>query len=173
MALHMLVLLPLLTVLGYILALEIRFFDPIARLDAYGLTTFTYALGVSAFWMVPRVLELSLDSYRYEIAKFLTCILAGALIRNGARRADAIVQIFFLGNFCAMAAIVGMLYQDQPQQLCNAYTLDDQSTAGIGLVAMACLVALYWCLINYANYFSKEQDLTHLSAQANTNEGLK
>jgi hypothetical protein len=39
---------------------------------------------------------------------------------------------------------VGLLYQDNPERLCNFYLLGDQEVAGRGLVIVAVLVPLAW-----------------------------
>jgi len=45
-----------------------------------------------------------------------------------------------------MMAIAGMLYQDMPQRLCNAYSLDDQVVTGVGLVVASIGIAAAWCV---------------------------
>ncbi len=81
-----------------------------------------------------------------EFLKFSSLILLGAVLRGSLARSNWIIQIFFLGNFCSMTAIAGLLYQDAPQRLCNAYLLDDQSYTGMGLVTASLAVAACWCL---------------------------
>lgn len=155
MALHMLLVLPALVLAGFLLGsgvLAAPLERSVRSFDAHGLTTLLFGLLVSAYWMVPRTLELSIGDWRYELAKCSSLLLLGALLPGAARRANGIVQVFFLGNFCAMTAIVGMLYQDQPRQLCNAYTVDDQAIAGVGLVTLACMLAVFWCMRNYRDF---------------------
>jgi hypothetical protein len=149
MAKHMIVQLPALFVAGWLMFNQINPTISLAKIDAHGLTSFVYILAVSTYWMIPRALELSISSPVYEIAKFITIVFAGAVASSALKRANQIVQLFFIGNFCAMAAIFGLLYQDQFKQLCNAYTVDDQALAGVGLVIIACTIPLFWCVFHY------------------------
>ncbi|XLZ71883.1 hypothetical protein ABT364_07905 [Massilia sp. SR12] len=118
----------------------------LGRWDAHGLAGLTWLLLASAYWMVPRALEQALTLPLAELGKFASLFLAGFLLPAALARAAAAVQLFFLGNFCAMMAIAGMLYQDMPQRLCNAYTLDDQVITGVGLVVASIGIAAAWCI---------------------------
>lgn len=59
-----------------------------------------------------------------------------------------VVKLFFLGGFCWMAAVVGLLYQNDTTRLCNFYLAGDQVVAGRGLVALSVLLPLA-CLLRY------------------------
>lgn len=143
---HMLLQLPLLAAAGWLVAGRAARTGRVAALDEHGLSTFTALIFVSAYWMVPRALELSLTAPAAQAAKFASLLLTGALLPGALKRANRIVQLFFLGNLCAMMAIAGMLYQDMPQRLCNAYLLDDQVVTGTGLVLASLAIAAIWCL---------------------------
>lgn len=144
---HMLLQLPLLAAGGWLAAGRSRMLRGAARIDQYGVTVLTALLFVSAYWMIPRALEQSLNGALSEAAKFASLVLIGALLPGALVRANPIIQLFFLGNFCAMTAIAGMLYQDLPQRLCNAYLQDDQVITGTALVIAAPAVALLWCVL--------------------------
>lgn len=146
MARHMLAQLPLLVAAGWLLAGDSALLRRAARFDEYGVCGLSALLFVSAYWMIPRALEQSLDAAPAEVAKFASLLLLGALLPGSLRRAPWIAQLFFLGNFSAMMAIAGMQYQSLPQRLCNAYLLDDQALAGAGLVAGAIAIAILWCM---------------------------
>lgn len=143
MALHMVVQLPMIVVAG---ALAGTGRGARAHWDAHGLAGLTWLLLASAYWMVPRALEQALTMPLAELGKFASLFLAGFLLPGALARAAAVIQLFFLGNFCAMMAIAGMLYQDMPQRLCNAYTLDDQVITGVGLVVASIGIAAAWCI---------------------------
>lgn len=149
MARHMLVQLPALFIAGWFIFGHTNLIKSLAKIDAHGLTSFVFILSVSSYWMIPRALELSIRSSSYETAKFITIIFAGAVAPSALKRGNQIIQLFFVGNFCAMAAIFGLLYQDQFKQLCNAYTVDDQTFAGVGLVIIACTIPLFWFVFHY------------------------
>ena len=114
--------------------------------DAHGLTGLLVFLLTTAYWMIPRALDSAVASVAAEQAKMVSLVVAGFLLPASLARANTILQLFFLGNFASMMAIVGMLYQDAPQRLCNFYLVDDQVWAGMGLVALAIAIPLLWCL---------------------------
>lgn len=116
----------------------------IARWNAYGISGLVGAATALAVLMVPRVLDLALESVPFEAAKCTALLLAGASLRLSWRAAGLVVQGFFLGNLLPMTAVVGQLYIDSPLRLCNAYLLEDQVRLGNWLVAAAVLLALGW-----------------------------
>ncbi|WP_394780248.1 hypothetical protein [Undibacterium sp.] len=151
MLLHMMAQLPLLFLCGALLAQAAvlsgaTFFNRLRIYDQNGVAGLFALLFISAYWMIPRALEECLTMPMAEFSKFVSLIALGAVLPGSLKRANWIIQVFFLGNFCSMTAIVGMLYQDMPQRLCNAYLLDDQSTTGMGLVTASLLVAACWCI---------------------------
>jgi hypothetical protein len=150
---HMLVQLPLLFVAGWAMRAgwqkaprQANRWQHWARYDQYGLSGLLAAMLIGAYWMVPRALELSLRLPLEESAKIASLFLMGWILPASWSRANIVVQLFFIGNFCWMTAIAGMLYQDSPQRLCNAYLLDDQIDTGIGLVVLAVLIAAVWAI---------------------------
>jgi hypothetical protein len=147
MALHMLLQLPMIAIGGALLGHELqasRAAHAVARIDAYGMTGLTWVLFASAYWMIPRALELSLTLPWAEAGKFASVALMGALLPGALKRANAVIQLFFLGNLCWMMAIAGIQYQEMPQRLCNAYALNDQIITGIGLVLLSIAIAAAW-----------------------------
>jgi len=159
MGLHMLVQLPLIAIGGALIGQALqntRVAALIARVDAYGLTGMSWLLMASAYWMIPRALEESLTLPLAEAAKFASLSIMGALLPGALKRANAVIQLFFLGNLCWMMAIAGIQYQDMPQRLCNAYALDEQVTAGVGLVIASILLAVVWCAWRLPAYAAAE-----------------
>lgn len=121
----------------------------LASYDRHGLTGLTALLFISAYWMIPRALELSLTMPGHELAKFGSWALLGALLPASIARANIVIQLFYLANFCAITAIGGMLYQDVPEQLCNAYLKDDQALTGAFLIIVAVAAAVGWCIYRF------------------------
>jgi len=147
MATHMLVQFPLLLLAGALL------YD--ARSPAcsdgsesawnrLGIAGLAFAACVLALTMIPRLLDLALVDPRVEAVKVVALLAAGAALRASWPRAGLVVQGFFLGNVLPMTAVVGTLYQDAPDRLCNGYRLDEQVLVGTLLVALAIAVALGW-----------------------------
>lgn len=142
MARHMLVQFPLLILAGAALAsaLPSRVRSAAAGVNAYGLAGLLLCLLISAFWMIPRALDQALLSPPMELAKIATLLAAGSSLHLSWRPAGIVVQIFFIGNWAWMTAVVGLLYQDMSTRLCNGYLLDQQVIAGQGLVALAIIL---------------------------------
>ena len=170
MAVHMLVQLPLLLLAGAMASVAVSGFaggrttpaagafrDTLGKLhralrhqlgqyDEHGVVGLFAVILTTAYWMIPKALDDALVSRATELGKFGSLLLIGFLLPGILGRANRIIQIFFLGNFSSMMAIVGMLYQDAPARLCNFYLLDDQGVAGQGLVAFAVAIPLFWCV---------------------------
>lgn len=148
MARHMLIQLPLITASGWILAggwpLEKK---PLLRAwNTYGLPGLLLGLLATSFWMIPRAIDAARLLPWAEAAKFGSLLLAGAALRYSWPLSERIVQAFFLGNWCWMAAVVGLLYQNAPTRLCAVYLADEQISAGFWLVGGALLAFLAWCI---------------------------
>jgi hypothetical protein len=141
---HMLLQLPLLVAAGWLLSAGWRSGNW-SHLDQHGITGLTALLFITGYWMIPRALEQSINSPLAEAAKFVSLLALGAVLRGSLRRANWIVQLFFLGNFSWMMAIAGIQYQNMPQRLCNAYLLDDQIVTGLALVIASIVIAMAWC----------------------------
>lgn len=116
------------------------------KMDEYGIVALTFFLLLSTYWMIPKALDDVLLSPTAEILKFSGFFTAGLVLPGTLARANRVVQLFFLGNFAWMMAIIGMLYQDTTVRLCNAYLLDDQVIAGRGLVGLSVLLPVIWCI---------------------------
>jgi hypothetical protein len=147
---HMVLQIPVIFFGGLLLfGRAVRNSAPFASIDRHGLTGLTALLIVSSYWMIPRALEFTLTMPGYELAKFASWALLGAALPASIARANIVIQLFYLGNFCAMTAIAGMLYQDVPEQLCNAYLKDDQALTGAFLIILAVAAAVGWCIYRF------------------------
>lgn len=114
--------------------------------NAYGIPGLLLVSLVGAGWMIPKALDDALVDWRVAAFKYLGLPICGWLLRASLRQANVVIKLFFLGNFCWMSAIVGMIYLDQPIRLCNAYLQDDQNWAGRGLIALAIVLPSSWLL---------------------------
>src|SRR6476660_7972376 len=88
MARHMLLEFPLLMLLGAGLAhYAPRCMDShIERFDRYGLTGWTFASLVLAFWMIPAALDAALGNAVVNCAKYASLIAAGFALSSAMRR---------------------------------------------------------------------------------------
>ncbi|HEU0229887.1 MAG TPA: hypothetical protein VFR20_04900 [Burkholderiaceae bacterium] len=159
MALHMLVHIPLVVAAGALAARGLeshgrnRPTGPASkalavyrRFDEYGVPGLLLASFAGAFWMIPRALDEVLSSPYADAWKFISLFAIGLVLRDALARAKPVIRLFFLGNFCWMAAVVGIVYQNIPSRLCNFYLASDQQVAGMGLVALSVLLPLAWLL---------------------------
>src|SRR3546814_17359920 len=89
--------------------------------------------------MIPRALDEAVLTPEVTLAKFSSLLAAGAALQQSWRPAGTIVQLFFLGNWAAMSATVGLLSQQVQTRLCNLYLIGDQQINGEGLVMLAVL----------------------------------
>ena len=116
----------------------------IERFDRYGLTGWTFASLVLAFWMIPAALDAALGNAVVNCAKYASLIAAGFALSSAMRRSPVVLEAFFIGNFVWMSATVGLVYQSAETQLCLNYVADSQERAGRGLVFTAITVLISW-----------------------------
>lgn len=110
----------------------------------YGLAGLVAVSFIGAYWMIPKALDSVLLSVWVDLSKFVLLFVSGALLIDSVKRANAVIKLFFVGNFCWMMAIAGILYQDDTVRLCNFYLLGDQDIAGKGLVVLAIMLPILW-----------------------------
>lgn len=129
---HMTVQIPAIAVAAWLLAASLA--RPIApllgRVDRGGLSTAIVLMAVSAYWMVPRALDLVLDSAVMEVGKFVSLCLAGALLRCSWGRMASGVKLFVLATLVWMLWAVGVIMLMAESRLCNAYLFEDQILTG-------------------------------------------
>lgn len=156
MALHMLVHIPLIIIAGALAAMALRALYVadngavlrrgcwLAKYNELGLSGLVLCTFVWAYWMIPKSLDEVLVSLPADVLKYAGLFLAGMVLCDSLARSNSVIKLFFLGNFSWMTAIVGLLYQDEPERLCNFYLLGDQELAGRGLLILAVAVPVAW-----------------------------
>ncbi len=159
MALHMLLHIPLILCAGWFMGKALRgkrrASGPIGSAksgspygyNAYGIPGLLLVVLVTAWWMLPRSLDNVLLMPSFDALKFGSTFLAGAVLYDSVARANRVVILFFLGNFCWMTAIVGLIYQENVSRLCNVYLLSDQEQTGRGLVILAVALPVVWIFL--------------------------
>ncbi len=115
-----------------------------ARFNRYGLTGFMLAQCITAYWMIPALVDRAVVLPGADAAKVATLWLAGLALRQGYAQAPLAVQLFFLGYGLPMLAWLGFHLASTEVRLCNAYSLESQLRAGQGLVALALVLGLIW-----------------------------
>jgi hypothetical protein len=147
MALHMVVQVPLLIMLGVLLAAigrdrEPRWFTDADWLGIPGIAA--VVLGTS-FWMLPRALDGAVGSPAFDLVKFLTLpLLVGLPLSLSWHRMPPLGRAFIWANFIPKLGAIGGLYLAAPTRLCAYYRLDQQELAGWTLIAVALALGTTW-----------------------------
>jgi len=152
MAAHMLVQIPLLAVAGALAAtgLPVPLKARLAAWNRRGVSGTLLAVIASSWWMVPRALDSALATPLMELTKFVTLpLLVGAPIALSWRDLGGIGRGFVLANVLPMWAVVGWLYAAAPVRVCNFYLVDQQVTAGVGLLSASVALAVVAGLLSF------------------------
>lgn len=115
-----------------------------AGFNRYGLTGFMLAQCITAYWMIPALIDRAVVLPGADTAKIASLWLAGLALRQGWVRAPLAVQLFFVGYGLPMMAWLGFYLASTDLRLCNAYSLESQWRAGWGLVALAGALGAAW-----------------------------
>jgi hypothetical protein len=147
MALHMAVQVPLLIVLGVLVAAVARDREPrwFADADWLGIPGIVaVALGTS-FWMLPRALDEAIANPAFDLVKFLSLpLLVGLPLGLSWHRMPPLGRAFIWANFIPKLGAIGGLYLAAPIRLCAYYRLDQQELAGWTLIAIALALGMTW-----------------------------
>jgi hypothetical protein len=115
-----------------------------ARFNRYGLTGFMLAQCITAYWMVPALVDRAVVLPSADAGKLATLWLAGVALRQGWVQAPLAVQLFFLGYGLPMMAWLGFYFLSTDLRLCNAYSMESQLRTGQGLLLLSALLGLAW-----------------------------
>jgi len=141
---HMLVQMPLLVVAGWWAAAGAPRLGE--RINRHGLTGFMLAQCITAYWMVPALIDRAVVLPWADAGKLVSLWVAGVALRHGYRQAPLAVQLFFAGYGLPMLAWLGYYLASTDLRLCNAYSLESQMRAGQGLVMLATVLGAAWVL---------------------------
>ena len=153
MVAHMLVQIPLLATAGALAAtaLPVMVKRHVAVWNRGGVSLTLLAVIVSSWWMVPRALDWALASPAMEAAKFVTLpLFVGAPLALSWRSLGSMGRGFVIANVLPMWAVVGWAYAAAPVRVCNYYLVDQQVTAGVGLVSVSIALGVALGLLSFA-----------------------
>lgn len=146
MALHMAVQIPLLAILGGVLAQVSR--QRYSTLAVFGMRYRTsllfYALFTFSLWMLPRLLDAALHEPVVAMMKWLSLPLAGMALLLSWRHLPFVLRGLLHIEALAMLLRLGWLYLIAPQRYCVSYGRDDQLLLGYVLL---CYGAIYTLLL--------------------------
>ena len=142
---HMNIQMPLLILSGVFITFPEKFnFDKLIRLNLYGLTSFILSQLILAYWMLPISIDRAIINWKYDIAKIISLVLCGILIRLSLSKSTLVMEIFFIGYFLSMMIWAGNFYFQSNERLCNVYSQDSQQFAGAGLMLIGAMLTLIW-----------------------------
>ena len=144
---HMLIQIPLLTVIGIAASrlLTARRQEMMLAVAGGPVPWVVVAVFASSYWMLPRALDAALASPAMETAKFVSLpLLVGLPLALAWRRLTSIGRGFVVTNFISMLAVLGWLYIAAPVRICNNYLVDQQASAGWLMVKLALLFFIGW-----------------------------
>lgn len=140
MALHMLMQLPLLAVIGYVIArawmharpggAAARTLAVVHSFNAGGATGLIAASFVMVLWMLPRFLDLARLDSAVDAGKFLSVTAAGLAVTLSWPRLPAIARAVVHLEVVATLFRFGWGYLAADERLCLAYLADDQQRTG-------------------------------------------
>ena len=144
---HMVVQMPMLVLGGWLLSsvsTEGRYLKGIEVWNHFGLTGFVASQIIFAYWMLPLSVDRAVVLPSVDFLKLLTLIACGALTRHSVHRSPVVVQLFFVGSGLSMLLTAGVVLATTDRRLCNAYSLDSQVNAGLGVIALGFALGCGW-----------------------------
>ncbi len=142
---HVLVQLPLLTLCGIWIAINIKKHKISSIPYHYSLPLLIVALITSMFWMIPRVLDASLEHTTFTVLKFISLpFLLGVPLALGWKNIGSITKAFVITNILSMLIVLAWLYIEAPMRLCNYYLIDEQKQLGVYLLYISGFISLLW-----------------------------
>ena len=144
---HMVIQMPILAAAGWLWA---QFFGQrylTARPNSwnqYGLTSFMAAQIIFTFWMLPVEIDRAVVLYEVDALKLASLIAFGALMHRSVKNSPATLQLFFVGYAVSMLLTAGAFLATSERRLCNAYALESQWSAGVGLMLLGATMGCAW-----------------------------
>jgi len=136
---HILVQLPVLAIAGYVLSPR----KVVRPATAIALTV--VAVTATAFWMLPRSIDLAVANGWADAVKFVTVpVCIGMALSMAWPNLPDLVRPFLKAQVLSMLGVLGFVYLHAPIRICNAYLQSDQERLGFGFLFVAGFLALLW-----------------------------
>lgn len=141
---HVLVLLPLLALAGWLIAAGLGANDlGLKQENADAITVLS--VFVVLFWMLPRYIDASLTDPFIAIAKFTSIpVCIGFALAISWKSTHPFLRGFLKANALSMLGVMAFLYTHAPVRICNSYLVEDQQRLGQGFLLAAIALALLW-----------------------------
>ncbi|QMV42150.1 hypothetical protein [Cohnella cholangitidis] len=146
MIVHMHMQMPLLAISGFMMAryFQIRFPRFFEKWNGNGIPGMLLFAIIGIYWMLPRAMDDSLESFDVELFKFISLsLLAGVPLRDSWGKVSYAVKCALFAGFTLIFIGMGLLYTIAPVQLCNNYLLIEQITLGWGFLTTAICMVVY------------------------------
>lgn len=141
MTAHMLVQIPLFVVIGIRLgSMQDRWIDAVRP---YRWALLLLAGATLMVWMIPRMLDLAVQSWTVDLAKAGTLTLAGMALRLAWQASGPVVCGLLHVEALATIWRLGWLYLESPTRLCVQYGQGDQARLGAALLVAGTLYAVW------------------------------
>lgn len=144
---HMVVQMPMLLAAGWLFAGRpvVARDGPLPRSwDHFGLTSFMLAQAIFSYWMLPSAIDRAVVLPLVDLLKLLSLFCGGVLLQRAMARSPSALQLFVVGYAVSMLFAAGSFVASADQRLCNAYSLESQWKAGLGLVALGATIGVIW-----------------------------
>ncbi len=141
MAFHMLFQIPMLILAGYVCKTQTD--ANYSLTESFAQWLWIYFAGL--FWMLPISMDKALLYPLWDLFKIISLLITGAVLRV-VFKSNRVLALFFIGSTAMMLFFVGFYYQSTDLRLCNAYLIESQQEAGVGLILAASLLLtfLFW-----------------------------
>jgi hypothetical protein len=146
MIIHMHMQMPMLVIAGFLMARIVQernpqFLDKYNQNGAPGILLFIIII---AYWMLPRTMDEALTVQTVELFKFISLpFLAGVPLRDSWKKLSKAWKNNIITLFSVMFLVMGWLYIQSNNQLCNNYLVIDQMILGWGFITMAICMVIY------------------------------
>jgi hypothetical protein len=125
----------------------------LSKADWLGVPGLVLVVFATAFWMLPRMLDLALADPLADLAKFLSLpLLGGPPLGLSWRRMPGLGRAFVWLNFIPKLGAIGGLYLGAPTRLCAYHRLDLQAAAGWTLIAVATALGVLTFLVAFTGW---------------------
>lgn len=112
--------------------------------NRYGLTGFIASQLIAAYWMLPLAIDRAVVLPLADALKLVSLPACGAMLHVSFSRSPAELQLFFVGYAVSMLVSAGVFLATTERRLCNAYSLDSQLNAGLGVALLGIAVGCAW-----------------------------
>lgn len=155
MTTHMLVQIPLLVLGGWLLGghLATRYRARQAACAPLRWSLLLLAAATLSVWMIPRLLDMAVESAAADAAKVASLVLLGGLpLRLAWLHLGPVARGLVHVEALASLWRIGWLFLSSPARLCTQYGLDDQQRLGSLMLQVGAVYAVWlaWCALNLA-----------------------